>query len=259
MKNAFLFTTLLLLTLLPASAQRKEPFNPDITWNTVRTAFGVRIPMGSDLAPDGEAFSLSYTRRFANHWGWRTGFEFMPENTSVSNGFGLPVSIVYRTSTVGFKQGVKTALVDSAADVVWDGVMGYGAEQMKRDVVANFLFILFRRAEFFAGLTPGYLFGESSFAGKVYGATDGTQTTACLQTIQLNRRLSLSADAGATLSIPIWRFSLDITPAFHYLVTNNFSEYHQSIDPETGAPLGSPVLKPLRWQFSLDFGLSFLF
>ena len=243
-----------------SSAQEKKPrFNPDLTWNTVRAACGVRMPMTSDQAPDGGFFSLGYTRRFANHWGWRTGFEYLPENTSVSDCVGLPVSIVYRTYTVGFKAGVQSALLNLAADVVWDGVMGYGAEEMKRDVVANFLFILFRRAEFFAGLTPGYIFGESSFPGSVHGATDGTQATAYLKTIQLNRRLSLSANAGATFSIPIWRFSLDLTPAFHYLVTNNFSEYKQQIDPADGAPIGSPVLKPLRWQFSIGFGLSYLF
>lgn len=259
MKHTILFTALLFLAVLPASAQRKERFNPDLTWNTVRTAWGVRIPMGSDLAPDGEAFSLNYTRRFANHWGWRTGFEYLPENTSVTNCIGLPVSIVFRTYTVGFKTGVQNALLNSAADVVWDGVMGYGPEQMRQDVVANFLFILFRRAEFFAGVTPGYIFGDGTIPGSVYDVSDGTQMTSCIQTIQLNRRFSLTADAGATLSIPLWRFSLDITPAFHYLVTNNFSEYHQEIEPSTGAPVGSPTLKPLRWQFSLDFGLSFLF
>ena len=259
MKNTLIFTAFLLLAVLPVSAQRKDRFNPDLTWDIVRAAYGVRIPMGSDLAPDGTTLSLNYTRRFANHWGWRTGFEYLPENTSVSDCVGLPVSIVYRTYTVGFKRGVEYALMNSAADVIWDGVMGYGAEQMKNDVAANILFILFRRAEFFAGLTPGYIFGESSFPGTVFGASDGTRTSSYLQTIQLNRRFSLTADAGATLSIPLWRFSLDITPAFHYLVTNNFSEYHQQIDPATGAPVGSPVLKPLRWQFSLDFGLSFLF
>ena len=54
-------------------------------------------------------------------------------------------------------------------------------------------------------------------------------------------------------------FSLDLTPAFHYLVTNNFSEYRQQIDPADGSPIGSPTLKPLRWQFSIGFGLSYLF
>ena len=259
MKNTLLFITLLFLAILPVSAQRKERFNPDLSWNTLRAAYGVRIPMGSDLAPDGDAFSVSYTRRFSNHWGWRTGFEFLPENISVSDCAGLPAAIVYRTYTVGFKTGVQNAVLNSAADVVWDGVMGYGAEQMRQDVLANFLFILFRRAEFFAGVTPGYIFGEGTIPGSVYGITDGTRTTPYVETIQLNRRFSLSADAGATLSIPLWRFSLDITPAFHYLITNNFSEYHQEIDATTGSPIGSPVLKPLRWQFSLDFGLSFLF
>ena len=257
MKKVFL--SLALFTALSVSAQEKPRFNPDMTWNTLRAEYGVRIPMGSDLAPDGQALSLSYMHRFANHWAWRTGFEFLPENTSVTDCVGLPVSIVYRTHTYGFETGVRQAMFNSAADVVWDGVMGYGPEQMQRDVVANFLFILFRRAEFFAGLTPGYIFGEGTFPGSVYGIVDGTRASSYLQTIQLNRRFSLTADAGATLSIPLWRFSLDITPAVHYLVTDNFSEYHQEIDSATGAVIGSPVHKSLRWQFSIGFGLSYLF
>ena len=56
-----------------------------------------------------------------------------------------------------------------------------------------------------------------------------------------------------------WRFSLDITPSFHYLITNNFTEYRQDIDPLTERPVGSPSLRPVRWHFSISGGLSWLF
>lgn len=259
MKRILLFLTVLLAAATLSSAQQQTRFNPDLTWNTLRAGYGVRIPMNSDLAPDGKAYSLSYIRRFAKHWGWRTGFEYQTENMGATNGVGLPTALVFRTNTYGFRDGVRNAVVNSAADLAWDSAMGYSADQMRNDVFANILFILFRRAEFFVGVTPGYLLGDEPTSDSVYVVSDGARTTPYIQTIELNRRFSLSADAGCTFSIPLWRFSLDITPAFHYLITDNFSERHQEMDPATNIPVGTPVLKPLRWQFSLDFGLSYLF
>ena len=104
-------------------------------------------------------------------------------------------------------------------DISWNGggdVPAYKKQRMRNDVVANVLNIFLRRTEFFAGVTPGYMPG-----------------------LEPDHRFSLAADAGMTLSIPLWRFSLDMTPAAHYLVTKNFGE--------------------TRWLFSLSGGLSFLF
>jgi hypothetical protein len=147
-------------------------------------------------------------------------------------------------------------------DVVWDGITGQGSDQMARDVVANFLFIVFRRFEGFVGVTPGYVFGNHSTPGTtLYGASDGEQTVSAIyeEGIRLNRRFTLTADAGLTLSVPLWRFSLDVTPAFHYLITNNFSEYRQEFDPRPAQPVGSTSFKSVPWQFTLSLGLSYLF
>ena len=52
---------------------------------------------------------------------------------------------------------------------------------------------------------------------------------------------------------------LDLTPSVHYLLTNSFSEYRQDVDPLTDRPVGASTLKPVRWQFSISGGLSWLF
>ena len=259
MKRSILSLTILLLVSSFASAQEKVRFNPDRTWNALRAEYGYLTPIDSDLA-FGDAFlSLSYTRRFSGHWCWRAGVQYQLENTSIQDGIGLPVAAVFRTGTYGFDGSLRSAAKNSAAQVVWDGVAGYEPEQMARDVLANFLLILFRRAEAFAGLTPGYVFGNESVSR--HSAVSYPPATASYRDegIRINHRFFLTADAGFTLSIPLWRFSLDLTPSVHYLLANSFSEYRQDIDPLTERPVGTPSLKPVRWQFSLSGGLSWLF
>ena len=126
-------------------------------------------------------------------------------------------------------------------------------------VILNLFNIFLRRSEFFAGITPGYLLGPESHVPKVYGMTTSSRPLLMETGFQLNNRFSLSADAGATLSIPLWRFSLDITPAIHYLFTNNVTESRQTFDIQNNNPTGPPEVKPIRWLFSVSGGLSFLF
>lgn len=249
----FLLAATLFLVTLSAFAQQKPRFNPDLTWNTLRAEYGMLVPISPGKPVEsGESLSLSYTRRFTRHWGWRTGFQYATDYESFDDHFGLPVAVVFRSGTYGFKESVRMAARATASGAVWDGLNGYDSEDIASHALENFLFFLFRRAEGFAGITPGYLSGSrtTQFVSSWIDYEEG---------VRLNSRFTLTADAGFTLSIPVWRFSLDVTPAFHYLITNSFSEYRQSIDPTTGTSVGSPVLKPLRWQFSITGGLSFLF
>ena len=235
------------------SAQEKPRFNPDHTWNTIRAEFGMLVPISpGNPVESGEQLSLTYTRRFTRHWGWRTGLQYATDYEAFDDHFGLPLSIVYRSGTYGFQESVRTSARSAASLTVWDALAGYDTGSIASHTVRNFLFFVFRRAEGFVGITPGYVFGNGT--PRVMSSWNDYE-----EGVRLNSRFTLTADAGYTLSIPIWRFSLEVTPGFHYLITNNFSQYHQSIDPATGRPVGQPSLKPLRWQFSLTGGLSFLF
>lgn len=243
------------------SAQEKPVFNPDLAWNTVRAECGVLIPVNSSVADYSLQYSLTYTKRIFGHWGWRAGATYAYENTSVSDYVGAPIAAVYRFNTAGFDGRVRDAAVASADQVAWDGAMGYGSDKMARDVLSSFLFVLFRSTEAFVGVTPGYVFGDGSIDREttLYYTGSGARAETYDIGIQLNRRFTLSADAGFTFSIPIRHIGLNFTPAFHYLLTGNFSEYRQDIDPATSRPVGQPTLRPLRWQASLTGGISYLF
>ena len=254
MKRLLLSLVASIAALTLVSAQEKPRFNPDQTWNTIRAEYGMLVPMDSYMASSDAFLSLTYTRRFSRHWGWRTGIQYDTEMMSVEDHIGVPVAAVFRTRTYGFGESVRTAAAGAASSAVYEKTIGYGSRDVAENAIFNFLFFLFRRAEGFAGVTPGYVFGHE----KVHRHIAQDQNFYD-EGIQLNRRFTLTADAGFTLSIPVWRFSLDVTPAFHYLITNNFSEYHQDFDPLTDRPVGQPALKPLRWQFSLTGGMSFLF
>lgn len=258
----FILSFAVLLAALPVFAQEKPRFNSDQTWNSLRAEYGYWTPIGSDLASGDLFLALDYTHRYSGHWCWRVGALYQAENTSVQDCIGFPLAAVYRTGTQGFKESLRSTAEGSAAQVVWDGAVGYGPDQMSRDVLVGFLTVLLRRAEGFVGITPGYVFGNgtvSRSAGTYWVSGDRPTATYQDAGIQLTRRFTLTADAGLTLSIPLWRFSLDITPSFHYLITNNFTEYRQDIDPLTERPVGSLSLRPVRWHFSISGGLNWLF
>ena len=220
MKNALLSIAFVLMLVSPAAAQEKPDFDPDYAWNTIRAEYGVVIPAGSVPIDSYWGASLSYTRRYSGRWGWRTGVQYVSlDAPSFYQYYGLPFSAVYRLFTAPYGGRGRKAWVDSMDDASWRGggdVPAYERQRMRNDVAANVLNIFLRRTEFFAGVTPGYMPG-----------------------LEAKHRFSLAADAGMTLSIPLWRFSLDITPAAHYLITDNFEGQ--------------------RGLYSISGGLSFLF
>ena len=249
----------LAVAAVSAHAQEKPRFNPDLSWNTLRAEYGYWTPMDSRMS-SGDAFlSLNYTRRYSGHWGWRAGLMYQTENTSVQDGIGLPVAAVFRTGTQSWGETMARGAESAASQLVHDARMDYDAKESFGRGFGVFLLSLFRRAEIFAGVTPGYMLGHSTIYRQTEGySMDGTRYESD-KGIRLNRRFMLTADAGFNLSIPIWRFSLDLSPAFHYLVTNNFTEFQQSIDPLTDRPIGAPSEKPVHWYFSISGGISWLF
>ena len=210
MKRLFFIIVFLSLAVAPVSAQ----WNPEYAGNTVRAEYGALIPMGTLSNRDYGMLSLSFSHRFSGHWGWKAGLRYAPVNMEVKDYLGVPFAVVYGNITNSPRRSMR--------EDTWD--YQDRPDRLRNDVFSDFFSFLFQRSEVFAGITPGYLFGE------------------------IEKRFSLSADAGVTLSIPIGRFSLDVTPAFHYLLTNNFRH-----------PAGQPEAKPLRWQCSISGGLSYHF
>ena len=262
MRNGLLSLTLFLLVFIPVSAQEKPEFDPDYAWNTIRAEHGALIPAGVLPNKSFGLFSMSYTRRYSGRWGWRTGVQYAQLNDPVDHYVGLPLAAVYRFHTSPYDGRLQKAIDKSLDDLSWNlggDPPDYEKDRMRGSVVANMINIFLRRIEFFAGITPGYLLGEESNPTSVSGMTTSDGPIWMKTGFLLNNRFSLAADAGVTLSIPLWRFSLDITPAVHCLFTNNVSENSQSFDFKNNNPIGQPNVKPVRWLFSVSGGVSFMF
>lgn len=218
MRKILLLFSFIALSISSIKAQEKKEFNADLARNTLRAEYGALIPANFDSNKSFGLLSLSYTRRYSGRWGWRTGLQYAQLDAPVNQYVGLPFSAVYRFTTSSFDGRIRKAWNDSMDDLTWNGngdVPDYEKDRMRNDVVSNWFSVLFRRTELYAGLTPGYLLGD------------------------ISHPFTCAADAGVTLSIPVGRFSLDVTPAAHYLFTKN--------------------VLPVRWVFTVSGGLSFLF
>ena len=214
MKKVLLSFACIVLSISSVDAQEKPGVDPDSAWNTIRAEYGALIPVGTTPNQSFGLGSVSYTRRYSGRWGWRTGLQYVRVGTD-SNYLGLPLSAVYRFSTQPLGGRVLNAWNASLDDLSWNGggdVPQSKKQQMRNDVATNFLSVFLRRTEIFAGITPGYL---------------------------QENQVIFAADAGVTFSIPLWRFSLDITPAVHYVISED--------------------LVPVHWVCTLSGGVSFLF
>ena len=215
MKTVLLSFACIVLSISFVAAQEKPGFDPDSAWNTIRAEYGALIPVGTTPNQRFGLCSVSYTRRYSGRWGWRTGLQYATLDAPSGKYVGLPLSAVYRFSTQPLGGRVRNAWNASLDDLSWNGggdVPQSKKQQMRNDVAANFLSVFLRRTEIFAGITPGYL-QENQF--------------------------TFAADAGVTFSIPLWRFSLDITPAVHYVISEDLVHVH--------------------WVCTLSGGVSFLF
>ena len=244
MRNLLATFAVFCLSVLPLRAQVQAGY--DLPENSIRVEYGILTPMGTISNTNYKFTLLSFTHRFSGNRGFRTGVQYGPENTGVRTYVGMPLAFLYRVQTSSYE-----GLFDDNVryDETWSDSK---TREERANAFSNFLLLIFQRAEAFAGVTPGYLFGSATGATAVHGmATSDGKSQLVTTSILLNDRFTLSADAGVTLSIPIWRLNLYVTPAFHYLFTDNFREYRQSATvTET---------KPIRWQASLSGGISFLF
>jgi len=185
---------------------QKKKFNSELALTDIRFDIGI---LGSTAKDGGMAASLlqfTYSRKFWNRVVWRAGAQFASDACGYENLVGVPIGIGYRTGTLTFEEAATYAATGAVVDVVWDGLSGH-PEQIGEDILANLLLLLFRRCEFYVGLTPGYYLGPAS--------TD--------EAVDPLRRFSLTGDIGAVLSIPIWRFTVNLTPAYHYAFTKNYT------------------------------------
>lgn len=241
------------IVLTPVSGNRQEGLSE------IRFGVGVRGPVDRTLGwGSSEIISVSYAKYGVRNLGWRIGAEFMPENMGIDSYFGVPVAFTARTRARSFSQAVTTGLESAAMGAVRDAVYGY--EPTARSIVGDFLLGLFNRAEFFAGLTPGYIAGTNvPLKGSNYDSFAGQMMSE--RTMLLNNRFSLTADAGFSMSFRIWRFNLGFVPSVHYFLTKNFIHVSTTspIDPGDSGVSTNVTETPVRFQFSVLGALSYTF
>ncbi|MBP5333127.1 MAG: hypothetical protein J6W94_06440 [Bacteroidales bacterium] len=228
MKRLFtILAGLLCAGIVCANAQDEDNvrFNPEYSIQDISVEYG-RIASFNGGAMDSNYLQVNYSRLFWRQFAFRAGAMAVKDPGGFEWLAGAPLAVSYRPWTVSLEDAVAYTLQETLYDTVYDSLSGR-SDQIGSDILFNLFWLLFRRFELIVGVTPALYLGNASPASNVntYG------------------RFALIGDAGVKFSIPIWRFSLDITPQAHYSFLRN-----TELDGE-----------PTRLMMSASFGISYLF
>jgi len=210
--------------LVPAGAQERVRFNPDYSVRDVRVEYGLWAALqNSSTEPTYRMAQAMYTQCLIGPLSWRAGALACWKGLDGFYGVPIGLSLRSRTATVG--EALTDAVVYSAADAIDYAIWGDGDYTgLGGMVIWNFLGALFRRSEFTLGVTPG------------------------MYTNYRHIGFGLTGDLGLVLAIPIWRFSLNLSPTLHYAFVPN-----KYLFPEDGS------VKPTRLFLSATVGLEYMF
>lgn len=153
MKKLLVVLAVISLTGSVASAQKVRSDNQDI-----RFTAGVRIPIEHSRANSGEVMSLTYGKYNDKGFGFHGGVQWMFENMDINDYLGLPLSVSWSSGRRTFKQTLEDGLENTLRNA-YHNKYYYNQNPTVDNVVGSFFTGLFNRIEFFAGLTPGYIFG----------------------------------------------------------------------------------------------------
>lgn len=249
MRKFVIALAVITLTGSAAFAQKVGSNNQDI-----RFTAGVRIPFESSCANNGEVICLTYGKYNDKGFGLRGGVQWMFENMDINDYLGIPLSVCWSSGRRTFKESLENGVYN----VAWGAFHNkyyYGTDPDAGSVLGEFFMGLFNRIELFAGVTPGYIFGHSN-SGYSMSSSGSTEY---VNYMRIKHRLCLSADAGLSLSIPIWRFQLSVIPSFHYFITDNYREVNIGRYTHDGSTDVHTSDKAKSWQFGIQGGLSFSF
>ena len=212
----------------------------------IAVSAGGNVPMYDDTGSDA-MLGVDYSWFKRSGLGFRAGLQWTESFADIDNSFGMPIAVVYRTHTLDSSQRLLNGAI-GAADAAWYGDSFLG-------VIGAFLVNLISDFDFFAGVTPGYTAGASSFPSRELFAGGWEEDWT-----EKRRDFSLSLDAGFSLNYRIWRFRLKLVPAFHYnLVGNAVYRYQEVLDTADGPEVVASEYKPLRWVFTFNGSLAFAF
>ena len=219
-----------------AYAQRQKPLNQEITLST-----GYLEPFDKDFSGD-ITFNILYNRYFSNGLGIRTGLQYTPTIAKLDHTFGVPLAVSYRWNKRG------DLMEDGFRNAKKSGETGGSL----KNGLFNFLLGLNRGTEFHLGLTPGYV--AASKSGLKVSTDPQIKTERYTEN---GSPFFLSLDGGMAFHYPIGRVSLNINPAFHYVLTDTYKVHTVTTDMISGQSQAAD--RYVRWLFSVCGGLSFSF
>lgn len=229
--------------LLPADETfappaKRRAFDPWRSTREITFSIGMYMPMQGEEGGAQESFRLDYASFGYRNFGYRVGALYTPQLRGLKGSLGIPVQVAWRTELRGRKRWAEN-WPEAAASTI----------QHRGNPLPGLLFILLpQRVEFSGGLTPGWIFGKKDFH---LASSPAINHGAWYEEGVLRHHpFTLSVDAEIKLTYRIWRFTLSITPGFHYFLTDNFRVYDTFSGQHTD---------PGRWYFSLCGGLGFMF
>lgn len=223
MKKIVMVIALCGISLL-SMAQQAVRFRSEYSTRDVRAEYGIFAATGKD-APVNRAATLLYTANFWGPMAYKAGVQAQFPGFDYQYHLGVPLALAYRPGIQSMESSLLTAAEMSIYDTVRNGYYGT-TDRIGEDILTDFILAFFRRSEYYVGLTPGVYSGAfSGFPEDEYG------------------QFTLTLDVGFVLSIPIWHFSLNVHPAYHYGLA--------------GYPIQAGVYR--RSFFSLAGGIGWLF
>lgn len=229
-----------------ATAVHAQQREPSAWMNEIGPVIGIRGMFGANEGAEA-CYGLDYAHYHWNGLGFRTGVRYMPEYSNIDNAVWVPLAFSWRTHL-----RTKEERLQSGVSSLFPYSYGFDSPDFMT-VVGAFLLNLFSRFELFAGVTPGYVFGQSEIYRREFRDSDGYEE----EGIRVDHPFSLSLDAGFALSYRIWRFNLRVAPSVHYNLTDNYHLWY-SLQSES-QHIARHSDKALPWSASLDFGLLWQF
>lgn len=237
--------TTALLSLICFSLVSYAQRNRDIYDREITASAGVYASFlensGSDLA-----LGISYGQFNHNGLGYTAGFQYISSVANVNDVLGFPLAIAFKGRSRSGSERLESAAGSAARSARSNG-------GDNRNTLANAFLGLFNQTQIYAGVTPGYIIGQSSGITRTPAGSAGTWRQYWMET---ETSLYFSLDAGIAWNLSIWRFDLRLQPAVHYWLTKSLTAHSAYVDALQNTYDSS---KPVRWFFSMSAGLSFRF
>lgn len=250
MKKVILALTLA-LTVFSAKAGNNK-IRTDLFMRDAGVYVGVKLPINYNSG-NNAFMGVTYGQYCHNGFGFRAGFEYLPEFARISRVYEIPVSFSYRTELAGFRDRALSAGIAAFESTAEEAYYNDDDVHNPSSGFLVFLANLFSRMEFNIGLTPGYINGESVIYRTDYEDSGEWEKHG----VEKKSSLSLTADAGFTLTYRIRRFTINLSTMFHYNITDNYHVIeHYNMQ---NRPAESNSTDRVRWLFSFSCGLRYMF